>query len=126
MKFLLLLYLFLEIIEAARHTYLIQVKKRSPNKLLSWCLRAAVAIPILYWEPRCWWQAGIIYGFAGWFTHDYLLNFFRGVKPIWYLNDTGWIDKLQNAGPGPAISMILKGIAAGSCVAAYLFNDWNI
>lgn len=125
--------------EAGRHVHLIVAKKKSPNKIFSFLLRASVMlILILVFEPILIGYALVMYIAIGWWIHDYLIN--AGLwlaesdltvrekdfeeRPIWYLNDTGPIDRFQNAMGGSFAWFIMKSIIAAGSFFAYFINSW--
>jgi hypothetical protein len=120
MKYPILLLFVLELIEVIRHFYLIEYKKKSPNKVFSFVLRGAWIILILHlaeWHP--FWISLGAYVFASWVIHDVGINILRG-SPLWYVNGTGYIDKLQRKFEFPAFAW--KMIFFIVFVGAYFFN----
>lgn len=111
------------IAEMARHCYVRKKKKRSPNKAFSLSLRTAVALGLLFFlETRPMLDAGLTYLFVGWWIHDYPQNLIMGVRPIYYLNDTGPIDRFQNKYPDAFVWFCWKTILMVGLVGAYYFN----
>lgn len=100
---MILIFILAELLEVLRHAYLIRVKKQSPDKLLSLVIRCVVAAIILSFESRNLPQAMFLYFLVGFWLHDYALIAllkYRGTegyadRPLWYLNGTGPIDRLQ-------------------------------
>lgn len=123
MQYPILLWITVAILEVIRHWYLITKKKRSPNKVISFLARAVVALTIFFlWEWRPAYTSLPAYIISGWFIHDYLLNVLRR-KRIWYLNNTGPMDRFQNSVAGGAPSwFIYKAIAFGGLLGIYFAN----
>jgi hypothetical protein len=124
MKSPLIIYIIIELLEVVRHAWIISVEKHSPRKWLSVLLRGAALITILYFEPRPLGYSAFMYFCIGWWIHDYVLNLVLEKSPIWYLNNTGPIDKFQNGFVGAGGWFIWKTILCFGSVAMYFVNDW--
>ena len=116
-----LVWFVIEILKVVRHWYLIEKKHVSPNKVISFVIRAVLLLVIISHDDYTNFVTWGAYIFGGWFIHDYLLNILRGVRPIFYLNSTGAIDKLQAA--NPYVAFWFKAIFVLIFVGAYFFND---
>jgi hypothetical protein len=118
----LLIWIAIAVLEVTRHWYLITKKKVSPNKVFSFIARAAVATLIfVLFEWRPGYESFPAYIIVGWFIHDVFLNLLRG-NPVWYLNDHGFLDKLQRNSIGVLGAFVLKCIALIGLGGIYFFN----
>jgi len=120
---LLLIFTVLSLLEALRHFYVIEYLHRIPNKRLSFVGRFILGCIFLYLDES-WpkYQLSATYTMVDWVIHDYVLNLFRGVKPVWLLNHSGPIDKFQWVHGGPQVWFIWKMLAVVGLVAMYYFN----
>ena len=120
---LLLIFIILSLLEALRHFYVVEYLHRSPNKRLSFVLRFLGAAVFLYLDDS-WpkYQLSLTYTVVDWVIHDYVLNLMRGVKPLWYLNSTGPIDRFQRNYGGVQAWFIWKLLAVLGLVSMYYFN----
>ena len=121
---MLLIFIVLSVTEVVRHWYIINHLHRSPNKVLSFLLRAGVALMFLLApsEQVPIYISGFTYLITDWYIHDYVLNLIRGVKPVWYLNSTGPFDKFQNAHPNALTWFVMKTIMLIIFVNLYLLT----
>jgi hypothetical protein len=106
---MIIIWILFEIAEVVRHWFIIKFKKKSPNKVISFCLRGLIASAILYFDTTPLSIAIQAYVIAGWYIHDYLLNLFLG-KKFYYLNETGFLDKLQRRIIGQDVWFFWKSI----------------
>jgi hypothetical protein len=122
MKYPILIWMVVVILEMLRHQYLIHKKKISPIKWLSWTARAIVATVILVlWEWRDLAVAVLTYVIVGWWIHDYVPNImFR--RKIWYLNNTGFLDEFQRNYPGMDVWFFWKTLWFFGILAVYFIN----
>lgn len=122
----LLLWLVVVLLEACRHVYLIKKKHISPNKVISFTVRALIAVALMVWEYflglRPLEVVVLAYVFAGWFLHDVILSTALYGKP-WKLNNTGPIDRFQNAAGGATTWFVFKAIGCLTLVAMYFIKD---
>jgi hypothetical protein len=120
---LILIWWIIALAEVLRHVYVRKKLKRSPNKFLSLTLRVIAAGVIWYYDPyplRI--VSGLAYLYSGWCMHDYLQNIILGTRPIWTLNNTGPLDRLQQK-PNPFVWFCWKVIFFIVFVGAYFFNE---
>lgn len=121
----LLVFIIFSIVEVCRHVYLRKVKKRSPNKLLSFIIRSGAALAFVYIE-HCQGFALYymlpVYTITNWWIHDYLQNMMMRKRPIWYLNSTGPIDTFQNKYPNAYVWFFFKTIALIGLVGMYYLS----
>lgn len=122
----LLIFSLLSILETVRHWYVIEKLKVSPNKLLSFIGRFLVGF-VFFWydDSNVPLQVkALAYLIVDWYIHDYLLNVLRGVKPIWYLNSTGLIDRFQNEVPNAFVWFVWKTMLFVSSILMYYVNTY--
>lgn len=120
----LLLFIIFSVLEVVRHWYVIEELHESPNKAFSFLVRASLAIVMSWYDTIPFYVALPTYGIVDWWLHDYLLNFLRGVKPIWYLNGTGPIDIFQNNNPHPYVWFLWKTTALIGFLGMYYINTY--
>lgn len=124
---LLLIFACISLLETIRHWYVIEKLKRSPNKMLSFIFRFSLGILFFVMDQgRAPIQVlALCYLVTDWWIHDYVLNILRGVKPIWYLNSTGWIDIFQNDHPNAFVWFVWKSLAFFASLGMYYINDYS-
>jgi hypothetical protein len=122
MKNVLIVWMVLSLLEVVRHWYIIKRKKKSPNKLVSFLARAAVAICLAWFDELPLSITLPTYAIVDWCFHDYVLNLLCGTSPIWYLNDTGSFDRFQRNYPNMFVWFAWKVIFFIGLVGAYFFN----
>lgn len=122
----LLIWLIVVICEAARHTFLIRVKKISPNKFWSLAGRVLIAAGLGWWDlktgprNREWWELLVFYLSTGlWFHNTIIAKWAMKEKP-WYLNDTGVIDRRLK--PYAAYFWIVLTILCFGSIGMYYLN----
>lgn len=118
------IFLFISLEEVCRHAFVITSQKRSPNKAISFALRALSAVVLSYLDPRPMWAVLPAMAVLDWWFHDYLLGLliWSGKQPIWHLNSTGFFDELQNKYPNAGVWFVWKTIAMIGLVGAYFVN----
>lgn len=119
---MILIFILLSVLEAVRHWYIIEKQHKSPNKTISFIGRWLVSWIVILFDSQPMYVTILTYTIADWYIHDYFLNFIRGVKPIWYLNTTGPIDKFQRAYPNMFVWFIWKTILLVGLLGGYFFN----
>jgi hypothetical protein len=102
---------------------------KSPNKPLWWFIRFALVCFFTAIDQRPWLYVLATFAIINWTTHDYGINFFRQrisppdrYIPIWWLNNTGWIDRFQRSHGGMYPWFIWKLILSFGLGGAYIFN----
>lgn len=120
----LLVFSVLSVLETIRHWYVIERLKKSPNKLISFVARFVVGF-LFFWYDNSNVPVEVkapVYLIVDWYIHDYLLNLLRGVKPIWYLNSTGFIDRFQNEHPSAYVWFCWKSLLFVGLMLMYYVN----
>jgi len=127
------IWIILCLVEVARHSAYIYIRRKSPRKWLSLSIRVLVAIAFILYEYRF----GIrplevlilAYTAIAIWIHDtgmslttaVIFKEYRELSP-WYVNKKGYFDKPQND-YSPYI-WILKTIAAWTMWGIYYYNDY--
>lgn len=123
---LLLFFSILSFAEVIRHWYIINRLHRSPNKAISFTLRFAAGC-VFALSPQGDIPFGVVAGsylIVDWYIHDYVLNLLRGVRPIWYLNSKGPIDRIQNNYPNAFVWFVWKTILLIGFLGMYYINTY--
>jgi hypothetical protein len=90
--------------------------------LVSFLARAVVALCLAWLDELPITITLPTFAIVNWCIHDYVLNLLRGIKPIWYLNETGPIDRFQRNYPNMFVWFVWKVILMIGLVGAYFFN----
>jgi hypothetical protein len=119
----LIIWLFLALLEALRHLYIIKVKGQSPDKFKSLAVRCLIATGLGLWEvvmlDKFWLQIFLTYFSTGWWIHNTVIALGLGRK-VWYLNGTGPMDRYLR--PYAPYFWIMLTILCFGSLAAYFFN----
>lgn len=115
------------LLEVYRHFYLIEIQRRSPNRVLSALIRGGAALVLwlaapattVHMELDQWWAIPIMEVLTFWFLFDFLLNTMRR-KYFYYLGDGKWIDRIQKKTVGEFPAFCFKAILAiGGIILCY-------
>jgi hypothetical protein len=118
MTLVIIIWMAVVVLEAYRHYYLIEIERRSPNRVLSAILRSVAAVWLWLAAPTTvpmeldqWWAIPIMEVFTFWFLFDLLLNIMRG-RYFYYLGNSKWIDRIQKQTVGEFPAFFFKALLA--------------